>query len=66
MEYDWLAALVEFLDVEDAAEWLRDPCAELDGESPLALCAAGRQEEVAAAVEDMIGETDPDADDDDL
>lgn len=54
MEYDWLAALVEFLDVDDAAEWLRDPCDELDGESPLALCAAGDQARVADAVSDMV------------
>ena len=54
MEYDWLAALVEYLDVDDASEWLRDPCEQLGGEIPLALCANGRQDEVAEEVERMV------------
>lgn len=54
MDYDWLADLVDHLDVEDAAEWLRDPCEALDNESPLALIASGRQADVAEAVADMV------------
>ena len=51
---EWLGALVDFLGVEDAAEWLRDPCPDLEHRAPLELVAAGRQAEVVAYVELMV------------
>lgn len=51
---EWIGALVDHLGVEDAAEWLRDPCPELGHKSPLELCADGRQDEVIDAVEAMV------------
>lgn len=51
---EWLGALVDELGVEDAAEWLRDPCPELGHQSPLQLCADGQQKKVIAAVMEMI------------
>jgi uncharacterized protein (DUF2384 family) len=53
---DWLGALVDFLGVEDAADWLRDPCPELGHQSPLQLVADGDQERVAARVMEMVEE----------
>jgi uncharacterized protein (DUF2384 family) len=50
---DWLANLVDALGVEDAAEWLRDPCPELGHRSPLEVVAEGTPELVAALVEEM-------------
>ena len=55
MENDeWLGALVDYLGVEDAADWLRDPCPELDHRSPLQVVADGGQKKVAALVADMV------------
>jgi len=51
---EWLGALVDFLGVEDAAEWLCDPCPELGHRSPLEVVAAGEQEQVAAVVSEMV------------
>ncbi len=51
---DWLGALVDYLGVEDAAEWLRDPCPDLGHESPLQLVADGEQPRVAAFVMKMV------------
>jgi hypothetical protein len=53
-EEEWLEALVDFLGVDDAAEWLRDPCLELGKESPLQLIADGRKDEVIAHVMEMV------------
>jgi uncharacterized protein (DUF2384 family) len=55
MENDeWLGALVDYLGVEDAAEWLRDPCPELGHRSPLEAVAEGDQKDVAALVSEMV------------
>lgn len=51
---DWLGALVDYLGVEDAAEWLRDPCPDLGHQSPLQLVADGKQKSVAAFVLEMV------------
>ena len=55
MENDeWLGALVDHLGVEDAAEWLRDPCPELGHVAPLQLVADGDQRKVADFVMEMV------------
>lgn len=52
---EWLGALVDELGVDDAAEWLRDPCPELNGRAPLQAVADGDQKKVAALVAEMVG-----------
>ena len=51
---EWLGALVDYLGVEDAAEWLRDPCPDFDHQSPLQLVADGHQKKVAKFVMEMV------------
>lgn len=51
---EWLGSLVDYLGVDDAAEWLRDPCPELGHKSPLQLVADGEQDRVARFVEEMV------------
>lgn len=51
---DWLQALVEYLDVEGAAEWLSRPLSALDERSPLEAVGDGDQAKVARMVLKMI------------
>lgn len=51
---DWLGALVDCLGVDDAAEWLRDPCPELRHRAPLQAVADGDQQQVIDLVEQMV------------
>lgn len=51
---DWLQALVEFLDVDGAAEWLLRPLSALDERSPLEAVGDGEQPKVARMVMKMI------------
>lgn len=51
---EWLGELVDYLGVDDAAEWLRDPCPELKHRSPLQAISDGDQEQVIGLVTEMI------------
>ena len=50
----WLGELVEFLGVEESADWLKTPCPELHDEIPLELVRDGEQDAVADVVAEMI------------
>jgi hypothetical protein len=51
-----LGALVDLIDVDDAAEWLRARNPDLKHESPLDLIAAGRSDRVIKAIEKLVEE----------